>query len=343
MFWLMTAMVRATVLHGFVDVVRSLGGDPSPLLRRQGLTKASLATDDALIPLIAQIRLLESAAHALNCPDFGLRMAKTQAIDVLGPLAIVMQSASTVAEAASSASRYLFVHNTGIALSIEELVKERAAVAEFRFELMQRTPSSTRQWIDMVLGFTHQLLQSLARDSYRPMGILLPHTPIAPISTYKHFFGTTIRIAQPHAALFVRRDVLNRPLLSANKDLQRIAIGYIHAHYSDSGENLTAQVRLAIRRRIGTGKCSREDISQLLSMHPRTLQRRLSEEATTFASINDSVCREEALRYLSSTDLPLTQIALLIGLAHPSALVRACRRWFNSSPSALRLAGRAPR
>ncbi len=300
----------------------------------------SLATDDALIPLAAQVQLFEAAAKALDCADFGLRMAKTQSIDVLGPLAIVMQSASTVAEAAFNASRYLFVHGTGIVLSLEESVEENGMGAEMRFDLVQRPPSLARQWTDMALGFMHRVLQLLAQDSYRPISIFLPHSPIAAVSVYKNFFGAKIRVAQPRAALLVRRDILSRRLLSANKDLQRMAISYINAHYPDSGQNLAPQVRMAIRRRLGSGKSNREDISRLLSMHPRALQRRLSDEETTFASLHDSVCREEALRYLSSTDLPLTQIASLVGLTHSSALARACRRWFNASPSALRLRSR---
>lgn len=114
----MTAMVRASGLRGYRDLVRSLGGDPGPLLRRHGLSLASLAEEDALIPLQAQIGLLESTATALKCSDFGLRLARTQDIGILGPLAIAMQTAATVADAAVHASRYLFVHSTGVAFTV---------------------------------------------------------------------------------------------------------------------------------------------------------------------------------------------------------------------------------
>src|SRR3546814_5108410 len=54
-----------------------------------------------------------------ECADFGLRLADQQDISVLGPLAIAMQHAPTVAAALNIISRYLFVHSRGMALSVQ--------------------------------------------------------------------------------------------------------------------------------------------------------------------------------------------------------------------------------
>ena len=42
-------------------------------------------------------------------------------------------------------------------------------------------------------------------------------------------------------------------------------------------------------------------------MHPPTMQRRLSEEGTTFEAIKDEARRDLAQRYLSQPDVPLTR------------------------------------
>ncbi len=67
-------------------------------------------------------------------------------------------------------------------------------------------------------------------------------------------------------------------------------------------------------------------------MHPRTLQRRVREEGTTFEAIKDGVRRGLAQRYLSQPDLPLTQITALLGYSEQSAFGRSCRRWFGVTP-----------
>jgi AraC-like DNA-binding protein len=71
-------------------------------------------------------------------------------------------------------------------------------------------------------------------------------------------------------------------------------------------------------------------------MHPRTLQRRLREEGTTFEAIKDEVRRDLAQRYLSQPDVPISQVAELLDYGEQSALGRSCRRWFDTSPRSLR-------
>jgi AraC-like DNA-binding protein len=71
-------------------------------------------------------------------------------------------------------------------------------------------------------------------------------------------------------------------------------------------------------------------------MHPRTLQRRLHDEGTTFEALRDDVRRDAASRYLSQTTLPLTRVSALLGYSEPSVFTRSCRRWFAGSPRRLR-------
>jgi AraC-like DNA-binding protein len=43
-----------------------------------------------------------------------------------------------------------------------------------------------------------------------------------------------------------------------------------------------------------------------------------------------------ARRYLRDTDMTLTHLARELGYAEQSVLTRSCRRWFGSSPLAVR-------
>lgn len=310
-------------------------------LPRHGLTRAALAEDDALILLYVQIPLLEFTAEMLNCPDFGLRLAATQDINILGPLAIAMQSAATVLDAALSASRYLFVHSTGVAVTIFERSPQQPDLAELRYDILLPRAPVARQWLEMSLGFSHQVIQQLALERYVLAEVHLPHRPLAPAQAFKRFFGAPIHTGKPHAALLFNRRALTAPMKSASRELQRMATNYIESCFPGLDPSLAKRVELAVGRSLGSGGAQRESVAQLLCMHPRTLQRRLSEEGTTFESILDMVRREAAWRYLTNTDLPAGRIAALVGLARQSGLTRACRRWFGMTPSEVRAEGAA--
>jgi AraC-like DNA-binding protein len=95
-------------------------------------------------------------------------------------------------------------------------------------------------------------------------------------------------------------------------------------------------VRGVILHALGTENCSNELVASELHLHPRTLLRRLKDEATSFQAVKDAVRRDAALYYLQRTKLDLTQIAQKLGYAEHSVLTRSCVRWFSASPRQVR-------
>jgi AraC-like DNA-binding protein len=337
----MTAMVLARGLRGYGDLMRELKVDPAALLRRHRISEASLDDEDALLSLRAVVHLLEASATATKCPDFGLRLSQLQDISVLGPLSIVMQNAPTVRDAMDYASRYMFVHSAGMHVTVHEHSTSIRDAAEVRMELsLSRQPGerqpTQRQTIDVCLGDIHRMLQVLAGTGYRPRLVTLPHTPIAPLGAYRRFYDAPVRIDQAHASLHFDRSTLDTDLQSANHTLRQMAVDYLSQHFSTPEKSLSQRVHQALRRTLGTPQSDKATIAALLGMHPRTLQRRLAAEHSSFDAIREEVRRDTALRYLRETRMPLSQLAGVLGFSEQSAMTRSCRRWFGATPSAIR-------
>lgn len=329
-------MVRASGLRGYVALMEGLGADPGPLLRRCRIPLEVLDDEDALFPLRASVHLLELSAAETACPDFGLRLARRQDISVLGPLGIVLQNAPTVRKALDYASRYLFVHSPGLGLSLHEESAIVGGAVEVQVELRLPRLPAQRQTIDLCLGDLHHIARLLAGDRYRLLAVTLPHAPIAPVVAYKRFFGAPVLVEQPRAALHVSRDTLRADLHGVNPALRQITEDYLAKHFRVPGESVSARVRQALRRTLGTPHGNKADIAALLALHPRTLQRRLDDERTSFEAIREELRKDSALHYLRETTIPLGQLAALLGFSEQSALARSCRRWFGLPPSALR-------
>ena len=82
-----------------------------------------------------------------------------------------------------------------------------------------------------------------------------------------------------------------------------------------------------------------EEVARTLAISPRTLARRLGSEGCTFAGILDSLRRDLATRYLREPDLPISEIAWLLGYRESSAFNHAFRRWTGKAPKQARSAG----
>jgi Arabinose-binding domain of AraC transcription regulator, N-term len=173
----MTAMVRASGHMGYSSLMRSLGVDPLPLLRRHGLSPDHGENEDVLVPLRAAIRLMEESAAAARCPDLGLRLAAGQDIRILGPLAAAMQHSPTVGEALHTASRYLFVQSPALAFSVIQPSSLVPKGVELRVDIVLPKLAVRRQVMDQCLGDLHRILQFLARDNYKLLaGCAAPYT-----------------------------------------------------------------------------------------------------------------------------------------------------------------------
>ena len=328
-------MVRASGLRGYQALMQGLGADPGLLLRRYRIAPEALQDDDALLPLRAVVHLLEASATVTQCPDFGLRLADSQDISVLGPVAIAMQNAPTVASALETASRYLFVHSPGMSLSVHPRSALVPGATEVRFELHLPGQTALRQTMDVCLGDVHRMVELLAGKGYALQAVALPHTPLAPLSAYRRFFGAPVRTAQAHGGLHIARATFDLGLQAVNHALRQIAVEYLSQHFGDPEQTVALRVRHALQRTLGAdgGKVA---VAALLGMHPRTLQRHLAAEGTSFETLREAVQQETALRYLCQTRIPLTQLAGLLGHSEQSVFSRACRRWFGMTPSALR-------
>jgi AraC-like DNA-binding protein len=73
-----------------------------------------------------------------------------------------------------------------------------------------------------------------------------------------------------------------------------------------------------------------------LGLPARTLVRALAAEGQTHHGIVDVERRHRALRLLARRDLPINEIADLLGFSDQSSFGRKCRAWFDESPSCVR-------
>ncbi|WP_165837780.1 AraC family transcriptional regulator [Zavarzinia aquatilis] len=332
----MAPLIRAAALQGFAPLMLALGGDPEAMLRRHAIEPDRLADPEALISLDATALLLEESAGQTRCPDFGLRLAARQNTGMLGLLATVILNAPTPAQAALDASRYLFLHSPAYEIVLEPESPLFEDCFSLRFDIRLPAFVQQRQIIDGCLSLTHHFCRSFGLDQFRLRGVSLPHTPLAPIRTYERHFGAPVAIAQPHAALHAHRDLLNVGMKDINPLLRQAALSHIAAHFPDRGQSLTDRVRQTLKRTVGAGRGTKAEIAALLGLHPRTLQRRLDDEAASFEQLREQVYRAAALRFLCETDLPLKQVAGALGFSEQSALSRSCRRWFDASPAEIR-------
>jgi AraC-like DNA-binding protein len=330
----MAAMVRAQSLRGYRELVKDLGGNPNRLLRKAGIDPGAPDHLTAFISFESLIDLLERSATDLECPDFGLRLAERQDIGILGTLAVAMRYSSTVGEAMRCASKYLHVYNAAIAFTIT--TGERRGQARLAFGVLVQHAPRWAQTAEHGVGLAWRIMSLLSEGRSHLQEVWLPHRPVATERMYRSRFEVPIAFRADRLGLGYQARDLDLPISEQNRELHDLATSYLDSQLPRGRTPFSIQVRQAVEALLGTGTCGHREVAHALYMHPRTLQRRLREEGTTFEEIKDETRRDLAERYLAQPELPLTQITALLDYSEQSALGRSCRRWFDTTPREFR-------
>jgi AraC-like DNA-binding protein len=97
-------------------------------------------------------------------------------------------------------------------------------------------------------------------------------------------------------------------------------------------------VENAIAPLLPHGEVKMADVARKLGISKRTLARRLASEGQTFLGILDNLRFDLSKRYLREPDLPISEVAWLVGYREASAFSHAIKRWTGSTPKQVRSA-----
>lgn len=81
-----------------------------------------------------------------------------------------------------------------------------------------------------------------------------------------------------------------------------------------------------------------EAFAEKLSVHKRTLQRKLGECGLYYANILDDARKGKSIDLLINTDLCVRDISAMIGFTDRTGYHHAHKRWFDMSPQNFRIA-----
>lgn len=327
--------IRATCLLQFDDLVTELGADPAAILREAGVHPDDAGQPDRFIALRGAVAAVEIAADVTATPDFGRRLAARRGIETIGPVGVAARTAPTLADAVGIFSTFISAHSPGLQVRLTP-AHDRSF---FEFRIVLDPPPRQCQAIEIGLGATLQILRAILDPAYSPLSVHLPHSALTPSADYVRYFGCTAHFAQPAAGFLLRAADLRRPLRSDHQ-AHRAAVTELTTLVDHSGHSLSQTVVNTARTLMPTGVLTVDLVAEHVGMHPRTLQRRLAAENTTFVALLDSVRRETAQRYLRDTDISLGHLARILGYSEQSVLTRSCRRWFATNPTSYRASGR---
>lgn len=167
--------------------------------------------------------------------------------------------------------------------------------------------------------------------------VRLPHDGHGRPDAYAAYFGCPVSFGHPTAVMEFPAALLDMPLPFSDEALSKQLAHQCRLQLSQRRheERLTEEVRALLIANPGQFP-DIEWVAAKLRLSVRTLRRRLSEENSSYQAILDEVRFGIAREYLAETELPLYEIATLLGFSEPGNFTHAFKRWSGVAPNAFR-------
>jgi AraC-like DNA-binding protein len=196
--------------------------------------------------------------------------------------------------------------------------------------------------IDNVLASWTNFARWLANQDASPERIYLERK--APeskseIQCYEDFFQCPIEFSTSKSGVELAKNLLKTPLRQPDslllKTLESHASQQINELESTSG-SFSLRVAHAIRKQLNLGQTRKELIADEFCLSPRTLQRKLVSEGTSYQHIVDEIRLDMAKEFLGNSKLAIQDIAYNLGFSDSGSFHRRFKQWTGQTPGDFR-------
>ena len=329
--------VRAATLIGYIPVASSVGLDPYEMLREARISPSFLENPENRHAADQVVDLLEESAARAQCDSFGLLMAKRRSFPSIGPLSLLLEHVPTVDDVIRALQHYRRLMNDVITLEYA-LGRDIALL-----QLISAPGLGKPQILDLTVGMGYRVLTEVSGKRWAPEVIHLTRAPPEDPSIFHRFFSAPVEFNSGFNGFSCSTGSLRAPTLAAEPTLAdhaRLLLDLLPL--PEENAPISDNVRRAIALHLPSGRASLERVSGDMGMNPRTLQRLLAVESTSFGALLNEVRRDLAQNYLESSTQSIETVSALLGYSCASSFSRWFMSEFGKSPSAWRQEAAGP-
>lgn len=241
---------------------------------------------------------------------------------------LLLTSAETVGQGLETSFRYQELLSHGRVLTLDQ----RDDLHVIRINKVEHELPITVHELEFIAVIVLKVLRFATDGRFIPREVQFGHPYRGNIQKYTHAFGCSVTFGHERTALVVGDEAWSLPLAHGNValhgQLRGVAAGL---HAALESHEFIDIVRDRIQLLLPRGQSSIEAIAGALHMTPRTLQRRLQDDGTTFRALVEAA-RKSILLGCVERNETTDEIMRHAGYTNQRAFRRALKRWNLSDP-----------
>lgn len=335
--------IPSYVLEGIAGLIQQAGQDPVAIAKSVELNPAALYQSDILVSEVKINDLFEEAAQVCGERFFGVKAGQLKGFDMIGPLWLLAQQASNVAEGITLLSENMALHSKGFSPLVndegEAGISVSIEIAKLRLDLFQTAPKNTSvtQIVEHIMTMICKELRGSLGVNWFPRYVQFRHSAAGDISLLQKVFGEHLYFNQDVNAIHLtREDALapnyRNPDNTISHEAKKLVARDLEARVGQ-GMSFVQRVGRIIRTLINNQGVTAKDVANTLNIPLRTLQYRLKKHNTSYQAQYDNVREELAKHYLAKSELSVSAIAERLHFNDTAALSKFFKNRVDVSPS----------
>lgn len=313
--------------------MRELGIDEARVLRLAGISPEAYRAPRPRFSTRQFFALWQAIGEVSDDPSLGLRMGEHRSAEHVEVILLVAMYSANFHEAMEKIARYKRL------VCPEEITVEyrgAEAIAHYRWTAAENHAPPTLTDA-MFASALHLVRGGTGHAAITPRRVeFIRRKPSAEcVAMYEAYFGCPVRFGAARDLLVWNVATMHEPFLTHNEDLVDLLLPGLEAALRDyaKAQSLSEQVGAILGRSMHGERPSVEAVAKQLHISPRTLQRRLADEGTSYQQQLDLVRQQTARHLLTSTDMEAGEIAFFLGFEEINSFTRAFHHWEGTTPN----------
>lgn len=305
------------------------------VLQDAGLEPSTFAESDRSISFAELERLFAACERLATVDHVGLLFGQLTRPDELGLARSVARCGETLGDGLRNFVAHCNLHDTPATARLTV----RDGNAQFAWTLHEHCLVDTRHFDYASMAISCNLLRDLAAAGLRPQVVRFATRHPVAAAAFEAFFGVPVEFDAERSEIEFDARVLEQKLPALEASARAAIAAELQQARLALLADLPVTLRRILRKRLLISDFSMDDVAAQLSMHRRTLDRRLQRCATTYGEVLEQVRDDIARQLLRDTQFSIQRIAESVRFSSAANFATAFRRRTGMTPTEYRRAG----
>lgn len=323
-----------------VRLMASRGMDVDAFLQDFGLSRDEVMHGDSRISIEVGVRMFDRLIEVLDDPILGISLARHADYASFGALGLAAAAGGRLRDVLSLGARYSDLVTDALGVRLVEGDELISVEVEGRGGLPAH-PQALLLTIAVVRG----LVRTRVRGA-KPLRVVVGY-PLSEAgrAAAARFFECPVELGDVYRIDYPADSA--EAMLSGSDVVVAAAVEKaLTSRMPPRGRTTVDELVGYVETHLGSGEPSLEDAAAALGTTPRSLQRKLKSEGSSWQRVVDDIRRRLAAEYVRDSRLSFTEVSYRLGFADLSSFSRSFRKWYGKSASDFRNdapTGRPPR